>query len=46
MTNAELHTEQEEMWRALFDENHTDLAIVAEILLRRRLSPESILRKA
>ena len=46
MTNAELHTEQEEMWRTLFDENHTDLAIVAEMLLRRRLSPESILRKA
>jgi hypothetical protein len=23
MTNAELHTEQEEMWRTLFDEDHT-----------------------
>jgi hypothetical protein len=46
MTNAELHTDQEEMWTTLFDENHADLAIVAEMLLRRRLSPEAVLRKA
>jgi hypothetical protein len=46
MTNAELHTDQEEMWRTLFDDNHTDLAIVAEMLLCCRLSPERVLRKA
>jgi hypothetical protein len=46
MTATELSTEQEEMWRTFFDDNHTDLVIVAEMLLRCHLSPERILRKA
>jgi hypothetical protein len=46
MTTTELSTEQEEMWRTFFDENHADLVIVAEMLLRCHLSPERILRKA
>lgn len=46
MTTLELNTEQEEMWRTFFDDNHADLAIVAEMLLRCHLSPERILRKA
>ena len=46
MTTAELRTEQDEMWSTFFDDNHTDLVIVAEMLLRRHLSPERILRKA
>jgi DNA-directed RNA polymerase specialized sigma24 family protein len=46
MTTLELNTEQEEMWRTFFDDNHGDLAIVAEMLLRCHLSPERILRKA
>jgi DNA-directed RNA polymerase specialized sigma24 family protein len=45
MTAAELSTEQEEMWRTFFDDNHADLVIVAETLLRCPLSPERILRK-
>src|ERR1700730_16779456 len=39
-------TEQEEIWTTFFDDNHTDLAIVAETLLRCHLSPEPVLRKA
>jgi hypothetical protein len=46
MKNAELHTDQDEMWTTLFDEYHADLAIVAEMLLCSRLSPEAVLRKA
>jgi hypothetical protein len=45
MTATELTTEQE-MWRTLFDDNHADLVIVAQMLLRCDLSPERILRKA
>jgi hypothetical protein len=46
MTNSELSTEQEEMWRTFFDDNHADLVIVAQMLLCCHLSPERILRKA
>jgi DNA-directed RNA polymerase specialized sigma24 family protein len=46
MTTTELDTEQEEMWRTCFDDNHADLVIVAETLLRCHLSPERVLRKA
>jgi hypothetical protein len=46
MTTTELSTEQEEMWRTFFDDNHADLVIVAETLLRCHLSPERVLRKA
>jgi hypothetical protein len=46
MTTTDLSTEQEEMWRAFFDDNHADLVIVAEMLLRCHLSPERVLRKA
>jgi hypothetical protein len=46
MTTTELSTEQKEIWRTFFDENHADLVIVAETLLRCHLSPERILRKA
>jgi hypothetical protein len=45
MTATELSTEQEEMWRTFFDDNHAVL-IVVEMLLRCHLSPERILRKA
>ena len=46
MTITELSTEQEEMWRIFFDDNHADLVIVAEMLVCCHLSPERILRKA
>jgi hypothetical protein len=46
MTATEFSTEQEEMWRTLFDDNHADLVLVAETLLRCPLSPERVLRKA
>lgn len=46
MATTEVHTEQEDMWIALFDDNHADLALVAEMLLDRHLSPEIILRRA
>ena len=46
MTTSEPSTEQEEMWRTFFDDNHADLVIVAEMLLYFRLPPERILRKA
>jgi hypothetical protein len=45
MTTTEDSTEQEEMWRTFFDDNHADLAIVAEMLLICHLSPETVLRK-
>jgi hypothetical protein len=46
MTLAELSTEQGEMWRTFFDDNHADLLIVAETLLRCHVSPERVLRTA
>lgn len=46
MTSTDLSTEQEEMWRTFFDDNHADLVVVAEMLLCCHLSPERILRKA
>jgi hypothetical protein len=46
LTTTELSTEEEEMWRTFFDDNHPDLVIVAETLLRYPLSPERVLRKA
>jgi hypothetical protein len=46
MTTTGPCTEQEETWRTFFDDNHADLVIVAEMLLRCHLSPEKILRKA
>ena len=46
MITAELGTEQQEMWRTFFDDNHADLVLVAETLLRCPLSPERVLRKA
>jgi hypothetical protein len=46
MTTLELSSEHEETWRTFFDDNHADLVIVAEMLLRCHLSPERILRKA
>jgi DNA-directed RNA polymerase specialized sigma24 family protein len=46
MTTTELSTEQAEMWKTFFDDNHADLLIVAETLLRCHVSPERVLRKA
>jgi hypothetical protein len=46
MTTTKLRTEQEEMWRTFFDDNHADLVIAAKTLLRSHLSPERVLRKA
>jgi DNA-directed RNA polymerase specialized sigma24 family protein len=46
MTTTELTTEQEEIWRTFFDDNHADLLIVAETLLRCHVSPERVLREA
>jgi len=46
MITAELSTEQQEMWRTFFDDNHADLVLVAETLLRCPLSPERVLREA
>jgi hypothetical protein len=46
MITAELSTEQQEMWRIFFDDNHADLVLVAETLLRCPVSPERVLRKA
>jgi FixJ family two-component response regulator len=42
MATTEFSTEQEEMWRTFFDDNHADLVIVAETLLRCHLSPERV----
>ena len=46
MLTAEGSTDQQEMWRTLFDDNHADLVLVAEMLLRYPLSPERVLRQA
>jgi len=46
MTSTVLQTYREEMWTTVFDEHHAYLAVIAEMLLRCRLSPEKILRKA
>ena len=45
MTHAELQTNQEYMWRALFGEQQTTLMLAVEMLLRCHLSPEQILTK-
>jgi hypothetical protein len=45
MTREEHQTSQEYMWRALFDEQRTTLALAVEMLLRCHLSPEQILSK-
>jgi hypothetical protein len=46
MIAADLSPEQQEMWRTFFDDNHADLVLVAETLLRYPQSPERVLRKA
>jgi hypothetical protein len=46
MIAAEFRAAQQEMWRTLFDDNHANLVLVAEMLLRCPLSPERVLRKA
>lgn len=45
MTREEHKTSQEYMWRALFEEQQTTLALAIEMLLRCHLSPEQILTK-
>ena len=45
MTREELQTNQEYMWRTLFSEQRTTLALAVEMLLRCHLSPEQILTK-
>jgi hypothetical protein len=45
MTRAELQTNQEYMWQALFGEQLTTLTLAVEMLLRCHLSPEEILSK-
>ena len=45
MTRDELQTSQDYMWRALFGEQRTTLAVAVEMLLRCHLSPEQILTK-
>ncbi len=45
MTRDELQTSQDYMWRALFGEHRTTLALAVEMLLRCHLSPEQILTK-
>ena len=45
MTREELQTSQEYLWRALFGEHRTTLALAVEMLLRCHLSPEQILTK-
>jgi hypothetical protein len=45
MTRDELQTNQDHMWRALFGEHRTTLALAVEMLLRCHLSPEQILTK-
>ena len=46
MEYAEFQVNQAETWRTLFDENHSDLTIAAEMLLRCDLSPAIIINKA
>jgi len=46
MTSTDLSTEQEEMWRTFFDDNHADLVIAAAIALPsipRKGSPQGII---
>ena len=45
MTREEHQRSQEYMWRALFGEQRTTLALAVEMLLRCHLSPEQILTK-
>jgi hypothetical protein len=45
MTREEHQTSQRYMWRALFGEQQTTLALAVEMLLRCYLSPEQILTK-
>jgi hypothetical protein len=45
MTREEHQTSQEYLWRALFDEQRTTLALAVEMLFRCHLSPEQILSK-
>ena len=45
MTQKELQANQEYMWRALFGEQRTTLALAVEMLLRCHLSPQQILTK-
>ena len=45
MTHEELQANQEYMWRALFGEQRTTLALAVEMLLRCHLSPQQILTK-
>ena len=46
MEHEELQEKRAETWRTLFDENHSDLTIAAEMLLRCDSSPETIINKA
>ena len=46
MRGTEHQVTQKRTWRELFDEHHANLAVVAEMLLRCRFSPEKILTKA
>ena len=45
MKYEEHQTSQEYMWRALFGEQRTTLALAVEMLLRCHLSPKQILTK-
>lgn len=45
MTRDELQTSQDYLWKALFGEHRTTLALAVEMLLRCHLSPEQILTK-
>ena len=45
MSREEHQISQEYMWRALFGEQRTTLALAVEMLLRCHLSPEQILTK-
>lgn len=45
MTRTELQTNQVDMWRALFGEQRTTLALAVEMLMHCNLSPEQILTK-
>jgi hypothetical protein len=45
MTRDELQTSQDSLWKALFGEHRTTLALAVEMLLRCHLSPEQILTK-
>ena len=45
MTRDEFQTSQDYLWRALFGQQRTTLALAVEMLLRCHLSPEQILTK-